>query len=462
MKSRTVAWLLFGIAGSCLTPLSLCAERIPVFARKYRTSCTTCHTAAPKLNVLGEAFRLNGYRFPKNQQLLRQEAAIPLGDEAWKELWPRAIWPGELSSSPGLSLRVVSELEVRAAPTTNYSWTMRFPSDVYLLAAAPLGSGMATFVEAEWEPDAGVRVLQAKVKAQDPLPFLPERALNLWIGLQGLYPLTFADRQIDRAGISLFKWQRFSAREVRLARADGTVLPPSTSQFRLVQSQPSVELNGILGGRMTYGVGVAQGNGVAETDANNHKDVYYRLRYKLGGLRLDGHFDDTTRTPYARAGQLYDRSLALEHFAYWGEETLTGQSPNPIRALGVSARALAGPLDIGAGWTRVEYGAPWGDVRNDAAHFTSLFAKAEYIALPWLIASLKGEHFVFAESAVLRRDGYVRGAPDEDVLAPGVIALVRANVRLVAEGELYISDRRSREAGRGRPHVLWLRLDLSF
>ena len=46
---------------------------IPAFARKYRTGCTTCHTAAPKLNVLGEAFRLNGYRFPENDALLRRD-----------------------------------------------------------------------------------------------------------------------------------------------------------------------------------------------------------------------------------------------------------------------------------------------------------------------------------------------------------------------------------------------------
>src|SRR5947209_10372721 len=40
------------------------AQAIPAFARKYGTSCTTCHTVYPKLAPFGEAFRRNGFRFP--------------------------------------------------------------------------------------------------------------------------------------------------------------------------------------------------------------------------------------------------------------------------------------------------------------------------------------------------------------------------------------------------------------
>ena len=37
---------------------------IPHFARKYNKRCSVCHAAVPKLNSLGERFRLNGYQFP--------------------------------------------------------------------------------------------------------------------------------------------------------------------------------------------------------------------------------------------------------------------------------------------------------------------------------------------------------------------------------------------------------------
>src|SRR5512146_1350350 len=40
------------------------ARAIPAFARKYETSCMTCHTVYPKLTPFGEAFRRNGFRFP--------------------------------------------------------------------------------------------------------------------------------------------------------------------------------------------------------------------------------------------------------------------------------------------------------------------------------------------------------------------------------------------------------------
>ena len=38
------------------------AEALPLFAKKYRLPCKTCHEAFPKLNDFGEAFRSNGYQ----------------------------------------------------------------------------------------------------------------------------------------------------------------------------------------------------------------------------------------------------------------------------------------------------------------------------------------------------------------------------------------------------------------
>src|SRR5262245_25939748 len=41
---------------------------LPIFARRYGTSCTTCHVMPPKLNAFGIAFRNNGYRIPLNEE----------------------------------------------------------------------------------------------------------------------------------------------------------------------------------------------------------------------------------------------------------------------------------------------------------------------------------------------------------------------------------------------------------
>ena len=53
------------------------AHAIPVFARKYRTSCITCHAGFPKLNSVGEAFRRNGYQFPREDLEKIKEEPIP-------------------------------------------------------------------------------------------------------------------------------------------------------------------------------------------------------------------------------------------------------------------------------------------------------------------------------------------------------------------------------------------------
>ncbi len=65
--------ILWGIIGvmvfSVLAALSEKAEAIPAFARKYKTTCVTCHAPFPRLTALGEAFRLNGYKLPGGDEL---------------------------------------------------------------------------------------------------------------------------------------------------------------------------------------------------------------------------------------------------------------------------------------------------------------------------------------------------------------------------------------------------------
>ena len=80
------------------------AKAIPVFARKYATSCITCHTIYPKLNDVGEAFRRNGYQFPANEDVLVKEEPIKLGTDAYKEMFPNSIWPSTLPTGARWSL----------------------------------------------------------------------------------------------------------------------------------------------------------------------------------------------------------------------------------------------------------------------------------------------------------------------------------------------------------------------
>lgn len=52
---------------ACVAVVALAAspsQAIPLFAQRYRLSCTTCHTVFPELNKFGNYFRDHGYRIP--------------------------------------------------------------------------------------------------------------------------------------------------------------------------------------------------------------------------------------------------------------------------------------------------------------------------------------------------------------------------------------------------------------
>src|SRR5258708_38148631 len=73
---------------------------IPAFARKYRTACATCHNNWPELNDFGRAFKINGFKFPKDDEQFVKDPPLLLGAQAQKETFPYSIYPGELPILP--------------------------------------------------------------------------------------------------------------------------------------------------------------------------------------------------------------------------------------------------------------------------------------------------------------------------------------------------------------------------
>src|SRR6202166_2947048 len=95
------------MAGCVLWILALApkASAIPAFSRKYQTSCATCHNNYPELNDFGEAFKRNGFKFPKDDDSFVKEPPVLLGAKAQKEAFPNAIYPGELPGTLPISFR---------------------------------------------------------------------------------------------------------------------------------------------------------------------------------------------------------------------------------------------------------------------------------------------------------------------------------------------------------------------
>lgn len=433
--------------------------RIPAFGRKYRTSCSTCHTAAPKLNVLGEAFRLSGYRLPENDLLLRKDQPVPLGSEPWRDLWPRAVWPGEIPGFAPLALRIQDDVGATRRPEGATRWSYRFPNEVALLAATTLGETISAYLEAAWSPADGLEVEQAKLAFQDALPWLPSRLANVWVGLQHLRLFTLGDPIVDGAGRAEFLWQTFRLADLELRGGIG-VPPRSENGLQLGHPQPTIELNGLIRPRLYYAVGLSQGAGPLADDNNARKDLYYKLRYKLGGLRLDGTYAPGSGPVTGSYGQLLDRALIIEHFGYFGSEPTNGVE-DAHRSFGLNARLLWGPMDLGGGYVWGRHENPWGSAPRPV-RYGSTFGKAEYLVFPWVIAAFKADELhVSVPTQALPAGVTVRPA-DQTRVIPGVVLLIRQNIRGALEVELFPRHRPSRELAQPAPRNLWIRLDVAF
>ena len=131
-------------------PFARPAHAIPAFARKYQTSCQTCHTIFPKLNSFGNAFRLAGYRMPKETEEMVKDKPVSLGAPAYKKLWPNAVWPSDIPGHAPLAINLkfvdvnTSSLndDGTVSKVTN---DFQFPAEANIFAGGTLGDGFSFY-----------------------------------------------------------------------------------------------------------------------------------------------------------------------------------------------------------------------------------------------------------------------------------------------------------------------------
>ncbi len=98
------------------------AEAIPAFARKYQTSCTTCHDDFPHLNDFGKAFKDAGFKFPVDDETFIKVPPVMLGAPAQKQLWPHTVWPGVIPGMPPIGLRMNNFFQVVGRNRGNFQF----------------------------------------------------------------------------------------------------------------------------------------------------------------------------------------------------------------------------------------------------------------------------------------------------------------------------------------------------
>jgi hypothetical protein len=381
------------------------ARAIPVFSRKYKTSCSTCHYAFPQLNAFGKAFRNNGYRYPGGDDNFRKDEPVSLGSEAYKQVFPNAIWPSDLPGTSPLAVHAIGQYAVKFhQPDSVSTGDFQFPSVMRIYYAGTLGESFSFFGELETE--------QAEDGAIDTgFPFRLEwnrhTAVNVAVGSIGLDP-TPGDRSLIPSGSNI----------TGLTSRNGWVVEGE---------QPGLELwgagNGPGGkGGWKYLAGVVNGQG---GDVGRGKDVFARVTYKINGL---GEIGGTEGQASQSSAFYRDNSVTVGGFVS------SGKVGADLFADREDLTTYAGTLDIWherailsaavAGMNSRISGTP--DRKSLA-----WYAQGQYVVYPWLIGLARFES---------THEDTNDGLDPQTTLIPAVAGMVRANVKVTIEYRRPISD----------------------
>ena len=273
------------------------AGAVPAFSRKYQTSCQTCHAIFPKLNPFGEAFRLNGYRWPLETPELVKQKPVSLGAEAYERLWPEMLWPSELPGNVPFAMNVkMADIYSSSADASGHQVVhndFQFPQEVNVFAGGTLGKNFSFFGELTWaeRPDGGSDTEIEHARLDVISPFGPEHlfnfrigklAPNLYDGFQEMWLMT--GNGVD----TLFTYNPIGLH-------GGTGLAEEGAGVSLPARVRAIEMYGVAAHRLFYTIGIASPIGSGGPNgtfgSNSQKDFYARVDYKIGGMGLDG---DTT------------------------------------------------------------------------------------------------------------------------------------------------------------------------
>ena len=380
------------------------AYAIPAFARKYDTSCQTCHVGFPKLNPFGEAFRLNGYRMPKETEEQIKIKPVSLGAEAYKRMWPNAIYPSDLPGQVPLAMNVklasvyASSIDESGRHLTQNDF--QFPQEANLFAGATLGDYMSLLGEVTYaeQPDGSA---QTEIERFHLGINWPSHLINFKIGKfaadldDGFHEMWIStDNGID----ALFAFNPIGLN-------GGSGLAEDGGGISLPGDVKGIEMYGVAQHRIFYTVGLTNGLGPApegSTQTHASKDVYGRVDYKFGGMGLDGDTTGVTLPPE----NWREKSLRVGLLGYSGrgqgidfafpDDKLIVQDHNFTRG-GVYASWLFNDLNVfGVAMTGRDkldvFDQDHNLVDSGSHRFHTWFVQGDYVILPPLQASLRYEN----------------------------------------------------------------------
>ncbi len=401
--------ILMILAAVCATP----ASSIPAFARKYGTSCLTCHTIYPKLNPFGEAFRRNGYRFPAIDSDVVKQETVPMGQDAYKKQFPHAVWPDWIPASVpvaiGFNGQAVLHPDRKAGGAIADNGARVNINDLieegHLWTGGSFDDKITFFGELTVASD-GASLENATVHFNDLVG--PKHAVNLIAGKMVPTLTSFGPHSsyaVDMALTSL------SVTGLYGAQGDS---------WNTTSASNGLEANGTISGRADYSIGTNAGVNV---DVQDVRTFYASAGYKLGGVRLDAEkssaVPDASKPwaePALTVGGFYYRTVS--HYA----PSDTSMAYDRSRTFGGGIRAQWGSLEFDSGLYQERHDNPRGDgVKVNAI---AQYNEVSYVYFPWLVPVVRLEY--------LRVKPNGEDAVNDMRIIAGIAALVRPNLKLTA------------------------------
>jgi hypothetical protein len=380
---------------------------IPAFARKYKTSCATCHNGFPKLNAFGEAFRRNGYQFPGGTDAeFTHEEAVPLGSDGNKRAFPEAIWPGSLPGTSPISLIMNGEIDYNP---NGQSGNERFSFDglgnsIEAVAAGTIGEDLSFWGHAILRSDGTLEL---------------NRMFLIFSNLVGNSFALNARVGVIEPGLFSFSTHR--------AWMEGywfTTRPFSDGMgWTIEETQKGIELNGMFDGRFGYNAGIVEGFGTPHSD----KDFYGHLTYKFGGLPLDGVV--VGGGSQGASQPFIDNSFTLGAFAYSGSAMLDAAGTpqqDSFTLFGGDYNAFYGRFNLFGGLQLRKDDKPFLTMSGTSAKSTVWFSELDVTVFPWLLPGVRYEAW---DGQALDASNQVVSFTDSQIV-PGIIFLVRPNLKI--------------------------------
>ena len=395
--------IVFGLVAAAFLLLlaSETSYAIPAFSRKYKTSCSTCHYAAPMLNGFGKAFKNNGYRYPAGQDPeMRKEDPVSLGSESYKKVWPDAIWPSDIPGTVPLSIWGIGRINYSAL--SNVKWEFEIPHELELLYGGTIDENFSFFGEVEWENENN--------ETEIAFPFALQYDWNPGFHIRA--GAVHADP---------------TPTHLRLTRNHYNVASfKSRNGWRFRDEQVGLELWGAGNGAgsrggFTYRLGVVNGQGL--TDMNSEKDVYGKATYKIGGLGEIGGAE----AGESEVSEFYiDNSVTVGGFFYKGTASKAGAGDEDFTVMGGDVDFWYDRFVVNGAVMLMNSDIPNTTSRKSMAYY----AQGNYVIYPWLIGLVRYEWE--------DKDSDQDLVKPVNAIIPGVTVMARANVKFILELKRYL------------------------